>query len=141
MNCDPFYALTEIFKFATASEYQFLDLMRAKIQTATILESSGEKRIRELQTIKERIDEHCELLSENLDLVKVRGGTEWPKAPKETRIQKRAAVTAAKLIKDYESILSRAKLLLQRCKDAKMQTVHKHCVISKAQVKPVYRTF
>lgn len=118
MICDPFYALTEIFKFATASEYQFLDLMRTKIQAATILEFTGEGRIRDLQAIKERVDEHCELLSENLDTVKARGGVEWPRAPKETRMQKKAETAVVKLIRDYESLLSNAKLLSQKCKDA-----------------------
>lgn len=117
MRCDPFYSLTEIFRFAAASEFQFLDLMKTKIQAATILEASG-GRISELQVIKDIIDEHCELLYENLEKIRSRGGTDWPKAPNETRMQKKAEAAVGKLINDFEKLILRAKSLSDKCTDA-----------------------
>ena len=118
MEKDPFYSLTEIFKFAAASEHQFLNLMKMKIKVVVATETPNYGKIAELQAIRELINEHLETLRDTLKTVKARGGPKWPRAPSETRMQKKADGAVLWSTSSYEELYSRAKTLSDRCKDA-----------------------
>lgn len=73
---DPFYVLHDLFQFTAMSELQFLSLIKRKI--TMISRGTGEGRVLELQLLKATLDEHNEILADNLETFKARGSTMWP---------------------------------------------------------------
>jgi len=86
MECDAFYALDELFRFAVASESQFLEMMKHKIKAATITGGGGG--IENLDAALDLIEDHRQYISEVLEVVRVGGHPNWPKAP--DKLRKRA---------------------------------------------------
>lgn len=131
MELDPFYALHDLFQFAAASELQFLSLIKRKI--TMISGGTGEGRVLELQVLKATLDEHNEILADNLETIKARGSTTWPgvssyfratasqstsrHGPDPSTLQAKADLAATQLEREYTRLLSLSGKLSRRCKD------------------------
>lgn len=111
---DAFYALNEIFRFATASENQFLNLMESNIKSASTVQPDAN--ISELQLAKALLEEHHQGIRQNLETVRLRGGLKWPKAS-ESSLQDKAERAATRLQLDIEYLLERSRVLADQCKD------------------------
>jgi CorA-like Mg2+ transporter protein len=111
MECDAFYALDELFRFAIASESQFLEMMKHKIKAATITGGGG--RIEDLDAALDLIEDHRQYISENLETVRAGGHPNWPKAPE--KLRKRASAARERLEGDYEYLLNYAERLAEKC--------------------------
>jgi Mg2+ and Co2+ transporter CorA len=114
MENDAFYSLGEIFKFAIASENQFLNLMEAKTKAASVVRPDAQ--ISELQMTKSLIEEHQQGIRQNLETVRKRGSPKWPTA-KEKGMQEKAERAAGRLERDFEHLLDRCRLLSSQCAD------------------------
>ncbi|KAK7419373.1 hypothetical protein QQX98_003325 [Neonectria punicea] len=87
---DPFYMLDEIFRLFAASEHQFLNLMKAKVESLAIFDEERSDNISELQTIKRLVDRHAEQLEDLLPIIRARGGSDWPRATVEAEMSVRS---------------------------------------------------
>ncbi|KAL9030921.1 MAG: hypothetical protein Q9196_000995 [Gyalolechia fulgens] len=111
MECDAFYALDELFRFAIASESQFLEMLKHKIKAATITGGGG--RIEDLDAALDLIEDQRESISENLELVRAGGHANWPRAPE--KLRKKAIAAQETLQRDYEYLLNHAEGLAKKC--------------------------
>ncbi|KUJ18841.1 uncharacterized protein LY89DRAFT_506064 [Mollisia scopiformis] len=111
MECDAFYALDELFRFAIASDSQFLEMMKHKIKAPTITGGGG--RIEDLDAALDLIEDHHQYISENLETVRAGGHPNWPKAPE--KLRKRASAARERLEGDYKYLLNDAERLAQKC--------------------------
>ncbi|KAL1623880.1 hypothetical protein SLS54_004347 [Diplodia seriata] len=119
MEQNPFYSLTEIFLLAVASENQFLNFMKRKINATSAIGPRRHRRITDLQASKALIDDHVEQIRGQLETVKRRGGAKGlrGRTDLDDSTLTTADETAAKLIKDYEHLLCVAETLSHNCKD------------------------
>lgn len=111
MESDVFYALDELFRFAIASESQFLEMMKHKIKAATITGGGG--RIEDLDAALDLIEDHRQYINESLEVVRVGGHPNWPKAP--DKLRKKAIAARERLESDYEYLLNYAEGLSKKC--------------------------
>jgi Mg2+ and Co2+ transporter CorA len=113
MRQDPFYAIHELFAFAAASEQQFLNLVQAKMEDVAKHPFTTATALSELTYFTTILNRHIERLEENVSAIKTRGDTRWPRA-NDSRIYI-ADAAADKLLRDFECLTERAKLLSRRC--------------------------
>lgn len=111
MEHDAFYALDELFRFAIASESQFLEMMKHKIKAATITGGGG--RIADLDAALDLIEDHRQYISDNLKVVRAGGHPNWPKAP--DKLRRKAIAARERLENDYEYLLNNTETLSKKC--------------------------
>lgn len=117
MKVDPFYALHELFEFSASSELQFLNLIEDKLGPETTYEILA-KAIPSLSNLLyhlEILQAHARRLTETIQKIKCRGNSQWPHAPEDTDLDKKAKESANILLRDYEFLLAKAQLLADRC--------------------------
>jgi hypothetical protein len=114
MECDAFYALDELFRFAVASESQFLEMMGHKIKAATVTGDGG--CIEDLDAALDLIENHRQYISENLEMVRVGGRPNWPRAS-DDKLRKKAIAARERLESDYKYLLNYAERLSEKCAD------------------------
>lgn len=114
MACDAFYAVNEIFRFAAASEGQFLDLIAEKVRVASIGQPTPSIGLSELQTAKSLLEEHQQSIRENLKTVHDRGGPRWPCTTNKKWMRKTERA-ANQLELQYEHLLNFCNRLSEQC--------------------------
>jgi Mg2+ and Co2+ transporter CorA len=115
MSSDPFYALTELFAFVSASEIEFLNIIALKLdESMTGTPDLGPDTAIHVQAslvhYQRVLEDHAHRICETLTFVKNRTSLKW------ARSQASKAITAAaRLEHDFEYILDRTRQLQQRC--------------------------
>ena len=118
MMIDPFYAMTDLFKFCAFSEVQFMNMMEVKIKEDTDHSSLQKEKptLSNLLYCREIIQVHLARLQETTKVIKHRGSLQWPHASEEqTHQYKKAKFAKESLMEDYENLVQRAETLLDRC--------------------------
>lgn len=133
MSCDPFYAMNELFKFAASSESQFLNMTEAVLSPDTGFKvlDQGVLTLANLLYHQEILEAHAVSLREQVDVIKQRGCLDWKRTSTADHLVK-SETAAAQLLKDYESLLSRAEYLLRRCENG-MKVIMNNATIDQAQ--------
>lgn len=116
MTRDAFYAMNEIFTFVAFSEAEFLNMLESKLSADSgfTLMSQRSLELSNLLYIQKNLEAHGNRLRENIETIKARGGTDWPRASQVDHVQK-AEAAAASLLKDFEYLLQRTQILSTRC--------------------------
>jgi hypothetical protein len=132
MATDPFYAMSELFKFCASSESQFLNMVESVLAPDTGFKvlDQGVLTLANLLYHQEILEEHALTLRELVGVIKNRGGLDWPKCPISQRERSEAA--ASRLLKDFEHLLSRTEYLLRRCENG-MRVIMNNATIDQAQ--------
>jgi CorA-like Mg2+ transporter protein len=132
MTADPFYAMSELFKFCAFSESQFLNMVESVLAPDTGFKvlDQGVLTLANLLYHQEILEEHALVLRELVDVIRHRGGLNWPKSPLSHRGKSDDA--AARLQKDFEHLLSRTEYLLRRCENG-MRVIMNNATIDQAQ--------
>lgn len=118
MLIDPFYAMTDLFKFCAFSEVQFMNIMEAKIKDDTDHSSLQKEKptLSNLLYCREIVQVHLARLQETIKVIRHRGGLQWPHvAEEQTHQYKKARIAKESLLEDYEHLAQRAETLLDRC--------------------------
>lgn len=117
MSTDPFYALTDLFAFCAYSEAQCLNLLDSLIGSETNYESLSRKTptLSNLLCYQEILNKHLRQLHTTIGVIKRRGGTHWPRVPKNHEKWKKVAQAADAVQKDFEDLAERAETKLERC--------------------------
>jgi hypothetical protein len=118
MKADPFYALDDLFRFSAFQYQQFLNMMEEKMGPETGHSSLDQEQptLSNLLYFQEILDLHVVLLEENVEVIKRRGGTKWPRVSEQCQHQHSKAESAAgSLSDDFEYLLKRAISLSERC--------------------------
>jgi Mg2+ and Co2+ transporter CorA len=115
MNEDPFYALTELFTFASTSEIGFLNIMATQIDDtmADTPDPDPDTSVRvqaSLVLYRRALEEHAHRILETLTFVKNRNVLKWPRSQ-----TSKAYNAAIRTEQDFEYLLDRTRLLHQRC--------------------------
>jgi hypothetical protein len=120
MAADPFYALTELFEFAVASELDLLNVIKAKVDglmlTSDIRDDSPATTLSPSYLLySHQILEHSVLrVREILEFIKCRRNLKWPHSQNQNQEEK-AENTAGSLQRDLEYLLGRAEMLRAQC--------------------------
>jgi hypothetical protein len=117
MSLDPFYALTDLFAFCAFSEAQCLNLLESMIGSDTNYSSLSQETptLSNILCCQEILDAHLMQIRTTIEIIKRRGGTNWPHVSKHHKQYESAAYTANALQKDFEDLATRAELHLGRC--------------------------
>lgn len=134
---DSFYALSEIFAFAAASEMQFLNLLKDKIANeidSNALRSLEDRSLSNLSYTKHILDRHTLRLEENIRSLETCGSSFWPQIGglTDTKLQAKAAESSKSLLDDYVFLLSYAKELSRRCESG-LQLVMQYVMLRESQ--------
>ncbi|KPM45190.1 hypothetical protein AK830_g1365 [Neonectria ditissima] len=113
---DPFYMLDEIFRLFVTSEYQFLNLMHAKVDELAHFDTHRPDSTSELKRIKELVNKHAERIEDLIPVIKARGG-DWPRAPGETRSEQKDPTKeySEQLTVLFDKVLRRARAVSELC--------------------------
>ena len=114
---DAFYAVNAVFQQAAFSEVQFLNLMEWQIDKEIgilTLERDRSHSLDNLQYFRSVLDRHVRQMRDVLRTTKSQGAGNWPSAI-DARSQRKAALAVDQLVGDYDSLLTRALELYQRC--------------------------
>ncbi|QKX62995.1 uncharacterized protein TRUGW13939_10163 [Talaromyces rugulosus] len=118
MVLDPFYAITDLFQFCAFSEIQFMNVMEAKIKEDTDHISLMKKSptLSNLLYCQEIVQKHLTRLQETVRIIKCSGGPLWPHVEKgHPRQYQKATRAKDRLLEDYEQLVERAEVILERC--------------------------
>jgi hypothetical protein len=113
----PFYALHNLYKFAAASESQFLNMLQVQLDVEYTFfndEPNMQQSLANLKYQKEILNDHIQQLEATVMNIGNRGSATWPCCtdPDQSKIADRAAEI---LLKDYTDLLKRAKRLSREC--------------------------
>jgi Mg2+ and Co2+ transporter CorA len=118
MLLDPFYAITDLFQFCAFSENQFMNLMEAKVKDDTNHNSLTKENptLSNLLYCQEIVLKHLGHLRKTVKIIECSGGPLWPHVEKIHPHQYQKALRAKDtLLKDYEQLIGRAEVILERC--------------------------
>lgn len=118
MRLEPFYAISDLFRFFLHSEAQFLNVMEAKIANDYAFDPTLKHTptISNLRFFLAIIDAHLTRLRSTAQVIKDRGGSHWASRQSPKPDQAKRAETSAKALCDAcESLIERAESLVQRC--------------------------
>lgn len=118
MVLDPFYAITDLFQFCAYSENQFMNLMEAKIKDDTNHNSLRRENptLSNLLYCQEIVQKHLTHHRKTVKIIECSGGPLWPHVEKIHPHQYQKAHRAKEtLLKDYEQLVERAEVILERC--------------------------
>lgn len=116
MADDPFYALTEIFKLAAASEVQLFNLIEDQLTKHQVNAAGKEpqSRISFVRYTRPVLKRHIQTLQENVTFIENRGGSYWvPKYEGPPSFQSQAMTD--ELLRDFRYLLHRALNLEEMC--------------------------
>lgn len=125
MATDAFYTTNDLFSFAAFAEVQFLNLVENVLAHETGL--AVLTKAPSLTTLifhKELLELHARQLRENINSLKSRGGSAWPKSNNSEQEQI-AADAARLLLRDFEHLLQRCLELSATCDRGMMDFNHK----------------
>ncbi|KAK0652757.1 hypothetical protein B0T16DRAFT_490556, partial [Cercophora newfieldiana] len=117
MACDAFYTLNELFQFSATSRGQFLDIMEDKIRIFSESRTNYRQQfegIAELQLTRSLLEDHAREVEDNLDAIRSRDASTWPKATESSLLVK-AEKAALQLQHQYERLLRRYRQLIEQC--------------------------
>nr|POE69214.1 hypothetical protein CFP56_75652 [Quercus suber] len=112
MAADPFYALTDLFRFAVASENQFLNLMEDYIgrETGHTILKVKQPTLSNLLYCQEILEDHTSRLKSTKLFVQRRGGSHWPRVPSsDAKLQAFTDIAAETLLSDFEQLEERSR--------------------------------
>ncbi|KAF2426276.1 hypothetical protein EJ08DRAFT_700032 [Tothia fuscella] len=112
MALDPFYVLTEIFRFFTCTEAQFLLMMRSKLEQELDTASDSNKAVPKTWTLfdldynRACLNRHIRQLIQLRSFVASREDLDWPKlySSDDECLAKHAEKTAKSLLKDIDAL-------------------------------------
>lgn len=135
MRTDPFYALSELWRFAAYSECQFLNMMDSKLKwgTESSVLSRDDLTLANLIYCKGILEEHVQRLHNNIICIGNKGGPEWlSRSPEAGEGQAQDDAYISRLLQDYEYLLQRAAKLASRC-DQGMGVIMNNAVIAESK--------
>lgn len=110
MASDPFYALSELFRFAADSEAQFLNFVETQLDRQQASEAIIEQH--SFHSIMDILRRHIQTLEENVSSIEHREMTNWhPESVPTPRSQS----MAEDLLRDFQYLLNRAHRLESTC--------------------------
>ncbi|KAK5171082.1 uncharacterized protein LTR77_004226 [Saxophila tyrrhenica] len=118
MSSDPFYALDDLFRFFANSENQLLNLIEWYVGNDTGHRSltNDKPSVSGLVYYQEILETHVGRLRQLAEVVRRRGGTQWPRAPQqEKHAYNKAEDAAVNLLRDIEYLQRRADDIRKRC--------------------------
>ena len=124
MAVDPFYACHDVFAFSAASECQFLNLVKAKLdlEDQRPFVHDEDMIIRSLSNFKYHkalLEDHMKTIDSTLAVIKghiTGSGGNWPLAQERDK-QAKALLAAKSLERDYTFLAQYANGLRKRCKE------------------------
>jgi hypothetical protein len=141
MRINPFYALTELFRFSAFSENQFLNLMEQKITPDAGYKSLKQETptLSNLLYFREILEAHIVQLKNTVKVIRGRG-THWtsscekgaPAGPPPTSQRTKADTAASMLLEDFEYLLERAETLKHRC-DQGMAVIMNNAMLAESK--------
>lgn len=111
MSSDPFYALTELFSFVSASEIEFLNTIAFKLDENIVntpgLDTDTAIHVQASLVHNQRVlEEHARRICETLTFIKNRGSLKWARSE-----SGKAITSAARLERDFDYLLDRTRQL------------------------------
>jgi len=141
MRANPFYALTEIFKFSAFSENQFLNLMEQKIIPDAGYQSLKQETptLSNLLYFQEILEAHIVRLKDTVKVIRGRC-SHWtsscekavPVGGLSTSLRTKADTAASMLLEDFEYLLERAETLKHRC-DQGMAVIMNNAILAESK--------
>lgn len=110
MASDPFYALSELFRFAADSEAQFLNFVETQLDRQQASEAIIE--LHSFHSTMDILGRHIQTLKENVSSIEHRGMTNWH--PESVPTPQSQSMTED-LLRDFQYLLSRAHKLESTC--------------------------
>lgn len=138
MACDPFHALTELFKFTAFSEVQFLNMMETKLKKETdfsVIDSRHSPTLSNLLYSKKILDNHAQYIEETIAFLKGRGTSDWQDIQSQNSDSPDRQPTTGKeqpFLQDFEYLFERAKMLSDYC-DRGMNIVMNNSMLAESQ--------
>jgi hypothetical protein len=141
MRANPFYALTELFRFSAFSENQFLNLMEQKI-----IPDAGYQVLKQetptlsnLLYFQEILEAHIVRIKDTVKVIRDKG-SHWtsscekgsPVGPLSTSQRTKADTAASMLLEDFEYLLERAETLKRRC-DQGMAVIMNDAILAESK--------
>lgn len=116
LSYNPFYVLTDLFKFTAFAEVQFLNMMETKLKKEidfSVTDSRHAPTFSNLLYSKTLLDQHVDQIEETIASIKSNSNT--PFANGSAEVDQEVLVVATKLLRDFESLSQRAKALSLHC--------------------------
>ena len=113
---NPFYVLTDLFKFTAFSEIQFLNMMETKLMKETdfsVINSRHSPTLSNLLYSKKILDQHVQQIEETISSIETHGNARSTDGLTES--EEVSTAVASKLLKDFEYLAVRAKTLSAYC--------------------------
>lgn len=136
---DSFYAMTEVFELAAASETQYLNLMEHTISKECDPLSLEEQEFPSLTNLiynMRALERHIVRLHENLQTISTFEDATWPRTrdrpKKDEGMSEKARVAALSLKRDYEYLLDRAQQVMKSC-ERNMQVVMQYASVRESE--------
>ncbi|KAK0615124.1 hypothetical protein B0T17DRAFT_646595 [Bombardia bombarda] len=135
---DSFYALKEIFTFASLSENQFLNMLETmlleELDHARLVRHDDNATISNLLYNQQVLDRHIQQIRSSLAAFQSQDSLDWPRGRFEQQAGKQQKMDDAtkSLIQDYEYLLSRADMLSEKCSRG-MQVVMNNAAIKESR--------
>ncbi|KAI9775354.1 MAG: hypothetical protein M1839_001270 [Geoglossum umbratile] len=133
LSCNAFYALTDLFKFTAFSEVQFLNMMETKLTEETDFSTINSRHSPTLSNIlysKKILDQHVQQIDETISSIKAHNRAGFRADQPELDME--ASIAAARLLKDFEYLSERAKMLSVYC-DRGMNIVMNNNMLAESQ--------
>ena len=141
MRANPFYALTELFRFSAFSENQFLNLMEQKIIPDAGYQSLKQETptLSNLLYFQEILETHMVRLKDTVKVIRGRG-SHWasscekvtPVGSLSTSQRTKSDTAASMLLEDFEHLLERAEALKRRC-DQGMAVIMNNAILAESK--------
>ncbi|KAL8903057.1 MAG: hypothetical protein Q9207_004189 [Kuettlingeria erythrocarpa] len=115
---DPFYAITELFRFAASAESLFLATLETKISSETGYNTVSHQKstLSNLLYFQDILRTHETRLGENIKVIRRRGHCSWPHlSDPDEKLRARSQGAVEALLEDFEYLHQRCRTLMGRC--------------------------
>lgn len=129
---DSFYALHELFSFASFSEVQFLNMLESKLTKEldqSVMIEQQNPTLSNLLYHQQVLGRHIRWIQDNITKIEDRNLAKWPRMPLDKVKQLKSEIAAEKLLKDYRHLLFHAQTLSDQCNKGM------HIVMNNAMIK------
>ncbi|KAF2815317.1 uncharacterized protein BDZ99DRAFT_435597 [Mytilinidion resinicola] len=132
---DSFYALHELFSFASFSEIQFLNMLESKLKKEldqSVLVRQKNPTISNILYNRQVLERHTQRIRDNIASIRCQSRSCWPQGQLDETKQQIADSAAQTLLRDYEYLLARCLTISELC-DRGTQIVMNNAMIKESR--------
>ncbi|CZR65065.1 uncharacterized protein PAC_14965 [Phialocephala subalpina] len=133
LSYNPFYVLTDLFKFTAFAEAQFLNMMETKLKKEIDFSVTDKRHTPTFSNIlysKTLLDQHVDQIEDAIASIKSNNDT--PFVDGSVEIDREVLAVSTKLLRDFESLSNRAKALSLHCENG-MKIVANNNILLESQ--------